>query len=41
MVGNDLVKYGPFVKEEIATIPLENANILIKQNIAKEFDVES
>ena len=41
MVGNDLVKYGPFVKEEIATIPLENANILIKQNIVKEFDVES
>jgi len=41
MVGNDLVKYGPFVKEEIATIPLENANILIKQNIAKELDVKN
>ena len=41
MVGNDLVKYGPFVKEEIATIPLENANILIKQNIAKELNVKN
>ena len=40
MVGNDLVKYGPFVKEEIATIPLENAQTLITENLAVKIRIE-
>ena len=34
IVGADLEKYGPFKTEDIATIPYENAQALIAQNVA-------
>lgn len=34
IVGVDLAKYGPFKAEDVATIPFENAQALIAQNIA-------
>lgn len=34
IIGADLEKYGPFKKEDIATIPYENAQALIAKNIA-------
>lgn len=33
IVGSDLERYGPFKTEDIATIPYENAQALISQNI--------
>jgi DNA replication initiation complex subunit (GINS family) len=39
LVGSDLKTYGPFVKEDIATLPPENARVLIKQGVAVEVDV--
>lgn len=39
LVGSDLKTYGPFVPEDIATLPPENARVLIKQGIAVEVDM--
>ena len=38
LVGSDMKTYGPFAAEDIATLPPENARILIKQGIAVEVD---
>ena len=38
LVGSDLKTYGPFEPEDIATLPPENARVLIKQKIAVEVD---
>lgn len=38
LVGADLKTYGPFRSEDIATLPSENARILIKQGVAVEVD---
>ena len=38
LVGSDMKTYGPFVPEDIATLPPENARILIKQKVAVEVD---
>jgi DNA replication initiation complex subunit (GINS family) len=38
LVGSDMKTYGPFGLEDIATLPLENARILIKQRVAVEVD---
>ena len=35
LVGIDLLNYGPFQKEDIANIPLENAKILVNEKQAK------
>ena len=40
IVGADLEKYGPFRTEDIATIPFENAQALIAQNIAMKVRTE-
>jgi len=40
IVGVDLEKYGPFKIEDIATIPYENAQALIAQNIAIKLRLE-
>ena len=40
IVGSDLKTYGPFEPEDIATLPLENARILIKQGVAMEVEVK-
>ncbi len=36
IIGVDLQKYGPFQPEDVATIPLENAKLLIGQGVAVE-----
>jgi DNA replication factor GINS len=38
LVGADMKTYGPFRSEDIATLPPENARILIKQGVAVEVD---
>lgn len=39
-VGTDLARYGPFEKEDVAVLPLENAKPLLKQGIVTEVWVE-
>ena len=38
LVGADMKTYGPFAPEDIATLPPENARLLIKQGVAVEVD---
>ena len=38
LVGADMKTYGPFGAEDIATLPPENARVLIKQGVAIEVD---
>ena len=40
IVGIDLKTYGPFKLEDVAVLPSENANVLIKQDIAKKIQVK-
>jgi len=40
IVGSDMKTYGPFEPEDITTLPLENARILIKKGVALEVEVE-
>jgi DNA replication factor GINS len=40
IVGSDMKTYGPFEPEDIATLPSENARILIKQGVAMEVEVK-
>jgi len=40
IVGSDMKTYGPFEPEDIATLPPENARILIKQGIAVEVEAK-
>jgi DNA replication factor GINS len=40
IVGSDMKTYGPFEPEDIATLPSENARILIKQGVAAEVEVK-
>jgi DNA replication factor GINS len=40
IVGSDMKTYGPFEPEDIATLPPENARILIKQGVAMEVEVK-
>ncbi|UCE29115.1 MAG: DNA replication complex GINS family protein [Candidatus Bathyarchaeota archaeon] len=38
IVGSDMKTYGPFKPENIATLPSENARILIRQSVAVEVE---
>jgi DNA replication factor GINS len=38
IVGADMKTYGPFKKEDIASLPKENAKVLIKQGAAVEIE---
>jgi DNA replication factor GINS len=38
IIGVDMKTYGPFRPEDIASLPIENARILIKQGVAVEVD---
>ena len=38
LVGSDMKTYGPFGPEDVATLPPENARILLKQGIAIKVD---
>ena len=36
VIGADMKTYGPFMVEDVASVPVENANILVKQGLAKK-----
>jgi DNA replication factor GINS len=40
IIGSDMKSYGPFLAEDVASVPAENARILIKQGLAKTVDVQ-
>lgn len=40
IVGSDMKTYGPFEPEDIATLPAENARILIRQGVALEVEMK-
>jgi DNA replication factor GINS len=37
-MGTDMAKYGPFIKEDIAILPFENARSLIERKVAVEIN---
>jgi DNA replication initiation complex subunit (GINS family) len=39
IVGTDMKTYGPFLVEDVASIPVENAKILIRQGLAVQVEV--
>jgi DNA replication factor GINS len=39
IIGADMEAYGPFRVEDIASLPVKNAKILIKQGLAEEIEV--
>lgn len=40
IIGADLKSYGPFMVEDVASIPIENAKILVKQGLAKPIELQ-
>jgi DNA replication initiation complex subunit (GINS family) len=36
VIGADMKTYGPFMVEDVASVPVENADILVKQGLAKK-----
>jgi DNA replication factor GINS len=40
IIGSDMKPYGPFKVEDIATLPAENARILINQGVAVEVEAK-
>jgi len=38
IVGADMKTYGPFKQEDIASLPVENARVLVKQGVAVEVE---
>ena len=40
MIGSDSENYGPFKPEDIVTIPFENAQTLITENLAVKIRIE-
>jgi len=41
IVGTDLKIYGPFKKEDVGSLPNQNAYALVKQGAAKEIEVRN
>ena len=39
LVGVDLINYGPFLKEDIAFLPINNAKILINEKFAEKIEI--
>ena len=39
IIGADMKSYGPFQVEDVASVPVENAKILVKQGLAKAIEV--
>jgi len=39
IVGSDMKTYGPFMAEDVASVPVENARILVKQGLAAMVEV--
>lgn len=40
VMGGDMKTYGPFKVEDVASLPVENAKILVKQGLAEGVDVD-
>lgn len=40
IIGSDMKTYGPFKAEDVATLPIENARILISQRAAVEVELK-
>jgi DNA replication initiation complex subunit (GINS family) len=40
IIGADMKTYGPFKPEDIGTVPIENANVLVKQGLAAKIELE-
>jgi DNA replication factor GINS len=40
IVGTDLKIYGPYKKEDVGSLPNQNAKALVKQGVAKEIEVK-
>lgn len=40
IIGSDMNTYGPYRAEDVATLPHENARILIKQGVAVEVEAK-
>ncbi|MCW3975855.1 MAG: hypothetical protein NWE86_06405, partial [Candidatus Bathyarchaeota archaeon] len=40
IMGTDMKPYGPFFKEDLAILPLENANALINKNAARKINLK-
>jgi DNA replication factor GINS len=38
LIGSDMKTYGPFEAEDVATLPSENAKILVKQGLAEKVE---
>jgi DNA replication factor GINS len=41
IIGPDMKTYGPFKPEDIASLPQENAKILVRQGVAVEIEAKS
>ena len=39
IIGVDMKTYGPFMVEDVASVPVENASILVKQGLAEVVEV--
>jgi DNA replication initiation complex subunit (GINS family) len=39
IIGADMKTYGPFLVEDVASVPVENARILVKQGLAKKVEL--
>jgi DNA replication initiation complex subunit (GINS family) len=39
IIGADMKTYGPFLVEDVASVPVENAKILVKQGLAKQVEI--
>jgi DNA replication factor GINS len=39
IIGSDMKPYGPFKAEDVASLPVENANVLIKQRLAEKVEL--
>jgi len=40
IIGADMKTYGPFKPEDVASVPAENARVLVKQGLAVEVEVK-
>jgi DNA replication initiation complex subunit (GINS family) len=39
VIGADMKTYGPFMVEDVASVPMENAKILVKQGLAEQVEL--
>jgi DNA replication factor GINS len=39
IIGFDMKPYGPFKAEDVASLPVENANVLVKQRLAEKVEL--